>query len=31
MRAIAIKHGLLSYVFGSVIVATVVNLIASGV
>jgi uncharacterized membrane protein len=31
MRATAIKHGLLSYVFGSVIVATVVNLIASGV
>jgi uncharacterized membrane protein len=31
MRATALKHGLLSYVFGSVIVATAVNLIASGV
>ena len=30
MRATALKHGLLSYVFGSVIVASVVNLIASG-
>ena len=30
MRAIALGHGLLSYLFGSVIVATVVNLIASG-
>ena len=30
MRATAIKHGLLSYLFGSVIVASVVNLIASG-
>jgi uncharacterized membrane protein len=30
MRAAALKHGLLSYLFGSVIVASVVNLIASG-
>jgi uncharacterized membrane protein len=30
MRATALRHGLLSYVFGSVIVASVVNLIASG-
>ena len=30
MRATALKHGLLSYLFGSVIVASVVNLIASG-
>ena len=30
MRATALGHGLLSYVFGSVIVASVVNLIASG-
>ena len=30
MRATALKHGLLSYVFGSVIVASVVNLIAGG-
>ena len=30
MRATALKHALLSYVFGSVIVASVVNLIASG-
>ena len=29
MRATALRHGLLSYVFGSVIVASVVNLIAS--
>jgi uncharacterized membrane protein len=31
MRATALKHGLLSYLFGSVIVASVVNLIASGI
>lgn len=30
MRATALKHGLLSYLFGSVIVASVVNLVASG-
>jgi uncharacterized membrane protein len=30
MRAAALKHALLSYLFGSVIVASVVNLIASG-
>jgi len=30
MRATALVHGLLSYLFGSVIVASVVNLIASG-
>ncbi|VEG55963.1 Predicted membrane protein [Mycolicibacterium aurum] len=30
MRATALKHALLSYLFGSVIVASVVNLIASG-
>jgi uncharacterized membrane protein len=30
MRATALKHGLLSYLFGSVIVASVVNLIAGG-
>jgi uncharacterized membrane protein len=30
MRAAALKHGLLSYLFGSVIVASVVNLIAAG-
>jgi uncharacterized membrane protein len=30
MRATALKHGLLSYLFGSVIVASVVNLIAAG-
>lgn len=30
MRATALGHGLLSYLFGSVIVASVVNLIASG-
>lgn len=30
MRAAALGHGLLSYLFGSVIVASVVNLIASG-
>ncbi|AFM15631.1 putative membrane protein [Mycolicibacterium chubuense NBB4] len=30
MRAAALKHGLLSYLFGSIIVASVVNLIASG-
>ena len=30
MRAVALKHALLSYLFGSVIVASVVNLIASG-
>jgi len=30
MRATALGHGLLAYVFGSVIVASVVNLIASG-
>ncbi|MGE0218030.1 DUF1345 domain-containing protein [Mycolicibacterium sp.] len=30
MRAIALGHGLLSYLFGSVIVAAVVNLIAAG-
>jgi uncharacterized membrane protein len=31
MRATALGHGLLSFVFGAVIVASVVNLIASGV
>jgi uncharacterized membrane protein len=30
MRATALKHALMSYLFGSVIVASVVNLIASG-
>ena len=30
MRATALWHGLLSYIFGSIIVASVVNLIASG-
>jgi uncharacterized membrane protein len=30
MRATALGHGLLSYLFGSIIVASVVNLIASG-
>lgn len=30
MRATALGHGLLSYLFGSVIVASVVNLVASG-
>jgi uncharacterized membrane protein len=30
MRKVALGHGLLSYLFGSIIVATVVNLIASG-
>jgi uncharacterized membrane protein len=30
MRATALKHGLLSYLFGSVIVASLVNLLASG-
>ncbi|MDA2891960.1 DUF1345 domain-containing protein [Mycolicibacterium sp. BiH015] len=30
MRAVALAHGLLAYLFGSVIVASVVNLIASG-
>lgn len=30
MRAVALGHGLLSYLFGSVIVASVVNLIAGG-
>ena len=29
IRATALRHGLLSYVFGAVIIATTINLIAS--